>query len=40
MNRPFDGSKARLIDMAPTILGALGVPAPAVMEGVNLLTPN
>ena len=40
MNRPFDGSKARLIDMAPTILGALGVPAPAVMEGVNLLTPD
>ena len=40
MNRPFDGSKARLIDMAPTILGVLGVPAPAVMEGVNLLTPN
>ena len=38
MNRPFDGSAARLIDMAPTILDALGVAAPGVMEGVSLLT--
>ena len=35
MNRPFDGS-ARLIDLAPTILDALGVPAPSVMEGRSL----
>lgn len=37
MNRPFDSSSARLTDMAPTILGALGVPKPAIMEGHSLL---
>jgi predicted AlkP superfamily phosphohydrolase/phosphomutase len=36
MNRPFRGG-ARLVDMAPTILGALGVPVPDVMEGDSLL---
>ncbi len=36
MNRPFDGAQARLVDLAPTILGALGVTAPSIMEGRNL----
>jgi predicted AlkP superfamily phosphohydrolase/phosphomutase len=36
MSRPFDGSNARLLDLAPTILSALGVKAPPVMEGRNL----
>ena len=36
MNRPFHGSAARLVDLAPTILNALGVDAPAVMEGRSL----
>ncbi len=37
MNRPFRGDGARLVDLAPTILGALGVlPGPA-MEGGTLL---
>ena len=34
MNRPFDGSSARLVDLAPSILSALGAVAPGVMEGV------
>jgi predicted AlkP superfamily phosphohydrolase/phosphomutase len=37
MDRPFRGEGARLIDMAPTILAALGVPAGEAMEGGSLL---
>ena len=37
MNRPFAGSAARLQDLAPTILTALGVPTPSLMEGTSLL---
>lgn len=37
MNREFDGSNAGLIDMAPTILDALGVPLDDAMEGGSLL---
>ena len=37
MNRPFHGEKARLLDLAPTILSALGVPKGAAMEGESLL---
>jgi predicted AlkP superfamily phosphohydrolase/phosphomutase len=37
MNRPFRGETARLVDMAPTILAALGVPAGSAMEGETLL---
>lgn len=38
MNRPFRGDGARLLDLAPTILDALGqVPAPA-MEGRSLFS--
>jgi bisphosphoglycerate-independent phosphoglycerate mutase (AlkP superfamily) len=36
MNRPFDGGAARLADLAPTILQALGVEKPPIMEGKNL----
>ena len=36
MNRPF-GDGARLLDMAPTILSALGVPPDPAMEGRSLL---
>lgn len=36
MNRPFDGTQARLVDLAPTILTALGATPPNVMEGRNL----
>jgi len=36
MNRPF-GENARLVDMAPTILAALGVPRDPIMEGQSLL---
>jgi predicted AlkP superfamily phosphohydrolase/phosphomutase len=36
MNRPF-GQNARLVDMAPTILAALGVPRDPIMEGQSLL---
>lgn len=38
MNRPFDDSRARLVDLAPTILQALSSPVPAVMEGRGLLS--
>lgn len=38
MNRSFDGDAARLVDLAPTILAALGVPKGAAMEGESLLT--
>lgn len=37
MNREFNGEKARLLDMAPTILEALGVPKGSAMEGDSLL---
>jgi predicted AlkP superfamily phosphohydrolase/phosphomutase len=36
MNRAFDGSNARLVDMAPTILDTLGATAPTTMEGRSL----
>ncbi len=36
MNRPFRTTGARLIDLAPTILAALGVPRGAAMEGETL----
>ncbi|MCC6420218.1 MAG: alkaline phosphatase family protein [Gemmataceae bacterium] len=37
VNRPFHGEGARLMDLAPTILSALGVPRGAAMEGRSLL---
>ena len=37
MNRPFAGDRARLLDLAPTILGVLGVPKGPAMEGEALL---
>jgi len=37
MNRPFRGEGARLLDLAPTILGFLGVPKGRAMEGETLL---
>ena len=37
MNRPFRGESARLVDLAPTILAALGVPEGPAMEGSSLL---
>jgi predicted AlkP superfamily phosphohydrolase/phosphomutase len=37
MNRPFRGAGARLVDLAPTILAALGVPNGPAMEGSSLL---
>lgn len=37
MNRAFAGERARLIDLAPTVLAALGVPRTPVMEGESLL---
>ncbi|MDZ4674006.1 MAG: alkaline phosphatase family protein [Gemmatimonadota bacterium] len=37
MNRAFAGDSARLQDLAPTILTALGVAVPTVMEGSSLL---
>jgi predicted AlkP superfamily phosphohydrolase/phosphomutase len=37
MNRPFDASAPRLIDMAPTILSTLGVAPAPTMEGRTLL---
>ena len=36
MNRAFDGSGARLVDLAPTIIRALGAVVPGVMEGRDL----
>ncbi len=37
MNRPFEVEQASLVDLAPTILGALRVPKGAAMEGKSLL---
>jgi predicted AlkP superfamily phosphohydrolase/phosphomutase len=37
MNRPFRGQGARLLDLAPTILAALGIPKGPAMEGESLL---
>ncbi len=37
MNRAFRQSGARLLDLAPTILAALGVPKGPAMEGESLL---
>ena len=37
MSRPFRGQGASLVDLAPTILGALGVPPGPAMEGKTLL---
>jgi predicted AlkP superfamily phosphohydrolase/phosphomutase len=37
MNHPFRGESARLEDMAPTILAALGAPSSPTLEGVSLL---
>ena len=37
MNRRFRGDKASLVDLAPTILSALGVPKGQAMEGEALL---
>jgi predicted AlkP superfamily phosphohydrolase/phosphomutase len=37
MNRPFRGERASLVDLAPTILHAFGLPKGAAMEGSTLL---
>jgi predicted AlkP superfamily phosphohydrolase/phosphomutase len=37
MNRPFDTAGPSLLDMAPTILGAFGLPKGQPMEGRSLL---
>lgn len=37
MNRPFDAAAVRMVDMAPTILDALGVEPEPVMEGRSVL---
>jgi predicted AlkP superfamily phosphohydrolase/phosphomutase len=37
MNRPFNASGASLVDLAPTILSALGLPPTAATEGRSLL---
>lgn len=38
MNRPYRGDGARLIDLAPTILNALGVAPTPAMEGRSLIS--
>jgi predicted AlkP superfamily phosphohydrolase/phosphomutase len=38
MNRPYRTDAASLVDLAPTILEALGCPAPPSMEGNSLLS--
>jgi predicted AlkP superfamily phosphohydrolase/phosphomutase len=38
MNRPFRAASPRLVDLAPTILAAFGVPRGANMEGDDLLS--
>jgi hypothetical protein len=37
MNREFHGESAHMVDLAPTILAALGVPRGQAMEGSSLL---
>jgi predicted AlkP superfamily phosphohydrolase/phosphomutase len=37
LSRPFRGAGARLVDLAPTILAALGAPKGPAMEGSSLL---
>jgi hypothetical protein len=37
MNRPFRGERARLVDLAPTILATLGVSPTQGLEGTSLL---
>ena len=37
MSQPFHGESARLLDLAPTILAALGIPKDSAMEGGSLL---
>ncbi len=37
MNQPFQSERASLLDLAPTILAALGLPKGEAMEGTNLL---
>ena len=37
LDRPFRGDSARLEDLAPTILEALGAPKGPLMEGSSLL---
>jgi arylsulfatase A-like enzyme len=37
MNRPFRGENAGLVDLAPTLLAALGAPAAPALEGSSLL---
>jgi predicted AlkP superfamily phosphohydrolase/phosphomutase len=36
MNRPFDGNSPRLLDLAPTVLDAMGAPRGEQMEGESL----
>ena len=38
MNRPFRREGARLVDLAPTLLAALGAPAVPAPEGSSLLS--
>jgi predicted AlkP superfamily phosphohydrolase/phosphomutase len=38
LDRPFRGERARLLDLAPTILEALGVPGGPDLEGSSLLS--
>jgi bisphosphoglycerate-independent phosphoglycerate mutase (AlkP superfamily) len=38
MNRPFRAEAASLVDLAPTILDALGIAVPPVLEGSSLLS--
>jgi predicted AlkP superfamily phosphohydrolase/phosphomutase len=35
-SRPITSKEARIIDLAPTVLARLGIPAPADMDGHNL----
>jgi predicted AlkP superfamily phosphohydrolase/phosphomutase len=37
MNRAFDGRRARMVDLAPTILASLGLPKGPAMEGEPVL---
>jgi bisphosphoglycerate-independent phosphoglycerate mutase (AlkP superfamily) len=37
MNRPINTERPNLLDMAPTILDAFGVPQNTAMEGESLL---